>query len=141
VAYSFLYPYFSIWGKIVIPIVATADDDDPDIAPKRAEDTIVTKPNPPLNLPTIAFAKETIFADIPAAVMIPPANIKKGIAIKTKELRPENIAGTANPEGISKKNIIASPPTPKQANKGNPASSMRIVNPMSINKVVIWYLP
>jgi len=141
VAYSLLYPYFSIWGNMVIPIVATADEDDPEIAPKRADETIVTIPSPPVNLPTTALAKDTILEEIPAAVITPPAKIKKGIAIKTKELRPEKIAGTAKPIFISKKNIMARLPMPKQAKSGNPASSIIMVRPTNSSNVVIYHPP
>ncbi len=89
VAYSRLYPYFSICGRIVIPMVATADEDDPDIAPKRAEEMIVTMPNPPWNRPTTALAKETICEEIPAAVITPPAKMKNGIALEQKSSAPK----------------------------------------------------
>jgi hypothetical protein len=121
-------------------MVATADEDDPDIAPKRAEEMIVTMPNPPWNRPTTALAKDTIFEEIPAAVITPPAKMKNGMAIRIKEFSPEKMAGTTNPECISRKKIMARLPRPKQTNKGNPDNKSRIVNPVSISSNV-KYLP
>jgi hypothetical protein len=49
------------------------------------------------------------------------------MAINTKELRFEKMAGTANPGSISRKNIMATPPIPNETKSGKPAMIMRMV--------------
>jgi hypothetical protein len=121
---------------MVMPMVATADADEPEIAPNIAEEIMVTTPRPPLNRPTMEFANSTILLESPDAVIRPPAKIKKGIAINTKELRFEKIAGIANPGSISRKNIMAKPPNPKETNRGKPAMIMRMVSAMRVMRSI-----
>jgi hypothetical protein len=62
------------------------------------------------------------------------------MAIRTKEFRLVKIAGTANPELISRTIIMSNPPTPNETNNGNPMIIIRTVRPISRRSMVMMDL-
>jgi hypothetical protein len=99
-AKSLGYPAFIIAGIIIPPIAATVAGLDPDIAPKNAEAIIVIIPRPPIVLPTQALANLIKRPEIPPLSISPPANIKKGIAMKGNESTDVNILCATTKAGV-----------------------------------------
>jgi hypothetical protein len=123
------YPYLVISGNMIIPMPDTEAAEEPEMAPKNIQERTVTIPMPPRNRPTSEFAKSTILLDIPPALINPPARMKKGIAIRTKELIWEKMVGKANEKSRPKAKIIPIPAIPKAIATGRPANINIIASP------------
>lgn len=91
VAYFFAYPAFSSSGSIMPPMPVMVASDDPVIAPKSIQVTMVTAPAAPLILPKMALANRMMAEDIPEADIRSPAKINAGIARKVKMLMDRNM--------------------------------------------------
>ena len=71
-------------GIMIWPMAAMAAEDEPEIAPNRAQVTIVTAPRPPLSLPTKAFTKLSRRSEIPPSAINVPAITNIGRASNAK---------------------------------------------------------
>ena len=71
-------------GIMIDPMAAMAADDEPEIAPKSAQVTMVTAPRPPLSLPTSVLTKASRRSDIPPSAMMVPAITNSGSASRAK---------------------------------------------------------
>ena len=69
---------------MIWPIAAIAAEDDPEIAPNRAQVTTVTAPSPPLSLPTNALTKFSRRSEMPPCAITVPAITNKGSASSAK---------------------------------------------------------
>lgn len=78
------YPSRTMRGIMIDPMAAVAAEDEPEIAPKSAQVTMVTAPSPPLSLLTSAFTKLSRRSDIPPSAMMVPAITKSGSASRAK---------------------------------------------------------
>src|SRR5690625_4624860 len=76
------YPALTIAGIITEPIAAVVAGLDPDSAAKNAQDNIVATPKPPVILPVKTDITSIIFAVSLPRIIISPARINPGIAIK-----------------------------------------------------------
>ncbi len=73
------------------PMPVMVASDDPVIAPKSIQVTMVTAPAAPLILPKMALANRMMAEDIPEADIRSPAKINAGIARKVKMLMDRNM--------------------------------------------------
>ena len=78
-------------GIRAVPKAATSALAEPEMPPKIILATTLTTPRPPRTQPTIDWVKSIIRRVTPPEFIRLPARMKKGIAISTKLLMPENI--------------------------------------------------
>ena len=71
-------------GIMICPMAAIAAEDEPEIAPNRAQVTTVTAPSPPFSLPTNAPTKLRRRSEIPPWAIRVPAITKSGNASSAK---------------------------------------------------------
>ena len=71
-------------GIMIWPMAAMAAEDEPEIAPNRAQVTTVTAPSPPLSRPTNAFTKLSRRSEIPPWAIRVPAITNSGSASSAK---------------------------------------------------------
>jgi hypothetical protein len=68
------------------PMAAVVAGADPERAPKKVDATVATRARPPLILPKKAPARLSSLRDTPPSLMMFPARMKKGTAMRAKEL-------------------------------------------------------
>jgi hypothetical protein len=85
------YFFLIMDGAMMPPMAATVAGLEPLMAPKNAEATTVMSPRPPRRDPTRVEARRTSRREMPPCSMIPPASMKKGMAMKGKESTAVNI--------------------------------------------------
>ena len=76
------YFFLIMDGAMMPPMAATVAGLEPLMAPKKAEATTVMSPRPPRRDPTRVEARRTSRREMPPCSMIPPASMKKGMAMK-----------------------------------------------------------
>ena len=80
---------------------------EPWMPAKIIEETMLTWPRPPLRRPTRALAKLIILSVISASIMMFPARMKKGIAMRLKESIPPKVLTAITDSGMPRTSTAA----------------------------------
>ncbi len=83
------------------PMEATVAGLEPEMAPKKAEETTVMMPSPPGIEPMRVLAKFTSRLEMPPPSIRPPASMKKGMAMNGKESTDVNMRCTTTSGGTA----------------------------------------
>ena len=120
-ASPFGYPSLIMEGISMEPTAAVSAAAEPEMPANRAEVPISTRPMPPVKWPRKARAISISFSEMPPDSISSPESMKNGMAIKEKELTPENsfwatrVAGT-----VPLIRMAMIEPAPKEKAMGTP---------------------
>ena len=130
-------------GSIMMePTAAVSAAAEPEIPAKITLVRISTMPRPPVRWPIRAWAKSTRRREMPPLSISSPESMKKGMAIKLKELTPENNLWATTESVVPSTINPIREPSPMAKAMGTPANRRikKITNAI-VNIVILLHPP